>query len=127
MSISETAPAARPPVALKAPATPAAPGATPAQALPALKPVAVVAPEPLRIDPVKMKMQIEDTVAMLNQQMEKNKYGLGFSVDHIANKNIVTVRDTTTGDIIRQLPSEAVLKVAHSIESLKGVIYDRNV
>ena len=118
MSVSEALPAAQAPAAVKAPAS---------SAMPAPKPIAVVAPEPLRIDPVKMEMQIKDTVALLNSQMEKNKFGLGFSVDHVANKNVVTVRDSSTGEIIRQLPSEAVLKVAHSIESLKGLIYDHNV
>lgn len=124
MSISEALPAAQAPAAVKAPASSAMPAP---KVVLAPKPIAVVAPEPLRIDPVKMEMQIKDTVALLNSQMEKNKFGLGFSVDHVANKNVVTVRDSSTGEIIRQLPSEAVLKVAHSIESLKGLIYDRNV
>ena len=119
MSISEALPAAQAPAAVKAPVSSTMPVP---KAVQAPKPIAVVAPEPLRIDPVKMKNQIEDTVAMLNSQMEKNKFGLGFSVDRVADKCVVVVRDTTTGDIIRQLPSEAVLKVAHSIESLKGVI-----
>ena len=124
MSISEKLPAAQAPVAVRAPVAPTAPLPN---TVAAPKPIAVVAPEPLRIDPVKMKNQIDETVAMLNSQMEKNKFGLGFSVDRVADKNVVVVRDTSTGDIIRQLPSEAVLKVAHSIESLKGVIYDRKI
>ena len=124
MSISEALPAAQAPAAVKAPVSSTMPVP---KAVQAPKPIAVVAPEPLRIDPVKMKNQIEDTVAMLNSQMEKNKFGLGFSVDRVADKSVVVVRDTTTGDINRQLPSEAVLKVAHSIESLKGVIYDRKI
>ena len=124
MSISEAPSAAQAPVAVKAPVSSTMPVP---KVVPAPKPIAVAAPEPLRIDPVKMEMQINDTVALLNSQMEKNKFGLGFSVDHVANKNVVTVRDTSTGAVIRQLPSEAVLKVAHSIESLKGIIYDHNV
>ena len=124
MSISEKLPAAQAPVAVRAPVAPTVPSP---KAVAAPKPIAVVAPEPLRIDPVKMKNQIDETVAMLNSQVEKNKFGLGFSVDKVANKNVVVVRDTSTGDIIRQLPSEAILKVAHSIESLKGVIYDQKI
>ena len=124
MSISEKLPTAQAPVAVRAPVAPTVPSP---KAVAAPKPIAVVAPEPLRIDPVKMKNQIDETVAMLNSQVEKNKFGLGFSVDKVADKNVVVVRDTSTGDIIRQLPSEAVLKVAHSIESLKGVIYDRKI
>ena len=124
MSISEKLPTAQAPFAVRAPVAPTVPSP---KAVAAPKPIAVVAPEPLRIDPVKMNNQIDETVAMLNSQMEKNKFGLGFSVDKVADKNVVVVRDTSTGDIIRQLPSEAVLKVAQSIESLKGVIYDRKI
>jgi len=124
MPISGTTPVAPAPVAIKAPVAPTMPVA---KEVAAPKPIAVQAPEPLRIDPVKMKMQIEDTVSMLNRQMEKNNYGLGFAMDRVANENVVTVRDSNTGAVIRQLPSEAVLKVAHSIESLKGIIYDRKI
>lgn len=126
MSISSMPGANAAPVQVIGKAPTAAPAPAPKEILPP-KPIAVVAPEPLRIDLQKMKTQIDDTVAMLNRQMAKNNYGLGFAVDRVANEHVVTVRDVNTGAVIRQLPSTAVLEVAHSIESLKGVIYDRKI
>lgn len=131
MSISgiptSSPPASSLPVTSKAPAIVANPQPLPAAS--ALKvavapqPVAVQAPEPLRIDPVKMGQKLEEVVSMLNRQMEQTKRGLGFSIDRVANVNVVTVRDTNTGSIVRQIPTQNVLNIAHSIESLKGILY----
>lgn len=131
MSISgiptNSLPAPSLPVTSKAPAIVANP--QPLPAVSALKvavvpqPVAVQAPEPLRIDPVKMGQQLAEVVSMLNRQMEQTKRGLGFSIDRVANVNVVTVRDTNTGSIVRQIPTQNVLNIAHSIESLKGILY----
>ena len=116
------------PATSKAPAIVANPQPLPAVSAPkvavAPQPVAVEAPEPLRIDPVKMGQQLAEVVSMLNRQMEQTKRGLGFSIDRVANVNVVTVRDTNTGSIVRQIPTQNVLNIAHSIESLKGILYN---
>ena len=120
-------PATSLPATIQAPAIVANPQPLPAVSAPkvavAPQPVAVQAPEPLRIDPVKMGQKLEEVVSMLNRQMEQTKRGLGFSIDRVANVNVVTVRDTNTGSIVRQIPTQNVLNIAHSIESLKGILY----
>ena len=131
MSISgiptSSPPATSIPVTIKAPAIAANLHPLPAVSAPkvavAPQPVAVQAPEPLRLDPVKMGQKLEAVVSMLNRQMEQSKRGLGFSIDRVANVNVVTVRDTNTGSIVRQIPTQNVLNIAHSIESLKGILY----
>jgi len=35
---------------------------------------------------------------------------------------VITVRSKHTGEVVRQIPSETVLKVAHSIEDMKGLL-----
>ena len=133
MSISgiplNSLPAPSMPVTIKAPAIVANPQPLPAVSAPkvvvAPQPVAVQAPEPLRIDPVKMGRQLEEVVSMLNHQMEQTKRGLGFSIDRVAHENVVIVRDTNTGGIVRQIPTQDVLNIAHSIESLKGILYSK--
>jgi flagellar protein FlaG len=49
---------------------------------------------------------------------------LGFSVDKVANDVVVTVKRKETGEVVRQIPSEAILKLAHNFEKLKGVLLD---
>ena len=131
MSISgiptSSPPATSIPATSKAPAIVANPQPLPAVSAPkvavAPQPVAVQAPEPLRLDTVKMGQKLEAVVSMLNRQMEQSQRGLGFSIDRVANVNVVTVRDTNTGSIVRQIPTQNVLNIAHSIESLKGILY----
>ena len=90
--------------------------------VPEMKPSAIAAP-----DPVEMQRQVEEAVQWLNQQVEKLGRSIGFSVDSVAGRNVVTVRDKTSGEVVRQFPDEAILRVAHSIETLKGVLYNDSI
>ncbi len=87
--------------------------------------------EPVRpkveFDPRKMQQELEEAVERLNKMMESGRRGLGFSVDNQINVMVVTVKDTNTGEVVRQIPSEAVLRVAHRIEDLKGILYSKDV
>ena len=55
--------------------------------------------------------------------MQRNSRDLSFSVDDLINKIVVTVK-TKQGEVIRQIPSEVALRVAHSIENMKGLMQD---
>lgn len=43
-----------------------------------------------------------------------------FSVDKVAGKEVITIRDPKSGDVIRQLPSEEALKVARQLATGQG-------
>jgi flagellar protein FlaG len=90
--------------------------------VPGINPSAIIAP-----DPVEVRRQVEEAVQWLNQQVEKLGRSIGFSVDSVAGRNVVTVRDKTSGEVVRQFPDEAILRVAHSIETLKGVLYNDSI
>jgi flagellar protein FlaG len=69
--------------------------------------------------------RIEEAVRRLNEQMKETQTKLGFSVDNQTDRLIVKVTNKETGELVRQIPAEAVVKVAQSIESLKGVLFDK--
>jgi flagellar protein FlaG len=48
---------------------------------------------------------------------------LSFSVDDVANKVVLTVKNRE-GEVVRQIPNEVVLRVAHNIEEMKGLMQD---
>jgi len=101
-----------------------APSAT-APVPPATTPQEVkAAPLVAKIDPAEMEKKLEEAVARLNEQMEANGRKLGFSVDDRLNKQIVRVVNKETGEVVRQIPNEVVIRVANSIEDLKGVLFD---
>jgi flagellar protein FlaG len=44
-------------------------------------------------------------------------------VDDVADKVVVTVKNKE-GEVIRQIPSEVALRVAHNLENIKGLMKD---
>ena len=78
----------------------------------------------LPTDAEKMVQQYEQVVDQLNRQMQADNRNLRFGVDRRINTFVITVTDKASGDVVRQIPPEAVVRVAHSIENLKGVLYN---
>lgn len=80
-----------------------------------------------KFDPQKFQQELKDIVERLNAQMKDSKRELGFSMDDEINTFVVTVRNTNTGEVIRQIPTEVVVNFAHSIEDLKGVLFNQKM
>jgi flagellar protein FlaG len=87
----------------------------------------VVAPKPVAIqfDPAKAQQNLAAAVNLLNEQMVSTKRGLGFSFDNATNGPVIKVSNTNTGEVIRQIPTEDVLHMAHKIDELKGILYNK--
>lgn len=67
---------------------------------------------------------LEDAIDALNEAVKKVPTSLHFSVDDSAKRFVVQVTDTNTGEVIRKVPGDAILRIARQIESLKGVLFD---
>jgi|TARA_B110000971_G_scaffold11016_1_gene10453 flagellar protein FlaG len=63
-------------------------------------------------------------VVEINRALEKIPTTLAFQVDGASKRFVVNVADISTGDIIRQIPGDAVLRIARQLESMKGIIFD---
>lgn len=87
----------------------------------------VVAPKPVDIqfDPAKAQQNLAAAVNLLNEQMVSTKRGLGFSFDNATNGPVIKVSNTNTGEVIRQIPTADVLHMAHKIDELKGILYNK--
>lgn len=71
-----------------------------------------------------LRSDLEETIRALNIKMEVRSSRLNFSVDEVSDRVMVTVTNKNMGEVVRQVPAEAILKVAHNMEALKGVIFD---
>jgi flagellar protein FlaG len=76
------------------------------------------------VDPEQTKKDLEVVLARLNAQMESTGRRLGFEYDPRTDRPVVSVFNRQTGELVRQIPNEVVLRVANSIEELKGVLFD---
>ena len=114
----------------------------PAQAAPKLNNVASpptslrsepapVAPVPkkveLQFDAEEMQKNLQEAIARINEQMERNGRNLNFSVDEVIDRTIITVKNRESGEVVRQIPSEVLVRVAHNIEDIKGLLLNEKI
>ncbi len=71
-----------------------------------------------------VRVRLEEIAATLNAEMQFKEKKLNFSVDEISKRILFSVTDKESGEVIRQVPPDAILKVAHNLEALKGVLFD---
>jgi len=85
-----------------------------------------VKPE-MALDPKQQEKQVKEAISKLNEVAKANNQQLGFRMDPHINGPVITVQNTHTGEVVRTIPSEEVLRVAKSIDSLKGVIFSEKM
>ena len=98
--------------------------------VPAMKPGAKVdlpTSSKASFDPIQDRQNVKDAVSFLNEQLSANSRGIGFTVNEGNSTPIVTVRNTKTGEIVRQIPNDVVIKIAQNIDSSKGSFNDKKV
>ena len=71
-----------------------------------------------------IREKLKEISDSINEDLSNRSKDLKFSVDEITNRMLVTVSERESGKIIKQIPSETILKVSHSLEALKGLLYD---
>lgn len=78
-------------------------------------------------DPKERRKELQDAIDRLNDQMRQNGRALEFGVDTVLDRTIVTVKNSETGKVIRQLPDETLLRLAHHLEEVKGLFQDDHI
>lgn len=102
---------------------------------PAPKPVPSVAPQPAapaimtgsgNIEPQGGKPMpeaaapevVDNAVGKLNDFLASQQRNLQFTIDEYTGRSIVSVVDAETGDVIRQIPGEEVLRIARALDEM---------
>ncbi|MEY5028302.1 MAG: hypothetical protein RLZ63_617 [Pseudomonadota bacterium] len=74
------------------------------------------------------RAELEAALKKLNEHMRENARDIEFKIDEITDRTIITVRQTETGEIIRQIPSDGLLEFAHQVEMQlddpKGLLFN---
>lgn len=109
-----------------------APAPVPVAAAPSVRatevarPQAAETPKPVaeaKPDTREARRTLEEATEHLNKQMAKNGRDLSFRVDDVAKVVVVTVKNRE-GDVVRQIPNEVVIRLAHNFENMKGLMQD---
>ena len=65
---------------------------------------------------------MQQLVDDLSDMMSVMRKGLAFKIDESSGKNIVSVMDVDSGDIIRQIPNEEAIKLAQKLSEVTGLL-----
>ena len=89
--------------------------------------VAAAASAEIRPSNINQVMQpTRETVARAAEQMQKFVSTMGrnlnFSIDGETGHHIVRVTNPATGEVVRQLPSEEMLRIAHSLTQISALV-----
>lgn len=73
------------------------------------------------------RKELDHAMDELKRLADNSGRALGFSQDEALNGPVITVSDLETGKVVRQIPTEVVVRVAHSIEKMKGLLFDKSL
>ena len=71
--------------------------------------------------------ELREAISALNAALEKSPTKALITRDEQLNRYIVRIADKASGVIVREIPSEALLKFARNLQELKGLIFDASL
>lgn len=86
----------------------------------------VQAPKPIEIqvDIEKMRANLKASIEKINESLRDGGRNLNFHMDEKVGGLVVLVKNSDTGEVVRQIPNETVVRMAHSIEAFKGILHN---
>jgi flagellar protein FlaG len=81
-------------------------------------------PIDIKVDIEKMRANLQESLEKVNQLMRDGGRSLNFSMDEKLGGMVILVKNAETGEVVRQIPSDAVLRMAHSMEDFKGMLHN---
>ena len=71
--------------------------------------------------------ELREAISTLNAALEKSPTKAIITRDEELNRFVVRIADQSSGEVVREIPSEAVLKFARNLQELKGLIFDKSL
>lgn len=81
----------------------------------------------IKVDPAELQKNLTQSIERLNEMMRAGGRNLSFAIDHSLNGPIITVRNQETGEVVRQIPNEVVVQIAHSFDAMKGMLLNAKI
>lgn len=71
--------------------------------------------------------QVKTAVKDIEKFLASSRRNLEFSTDEESGRIVVKVIASETGELVRQIPSEEVLRIAHSLSDVNSLLFDAKV
>ena len=75
----------------------------------------------------KVADRIDEAILVLNQALERSPTKAVVRKDEELNRFVIRIADEVSGEVVREIPSEAVLKFARNLEEMKGLLFDKSL
>ena|SRR5687767_2816736 len=92
---------------------------------PALPQVSPATPSPAAKAPAKTPEKAQEALKeALADSIGQSATNLRFSVDKSTGRTIVSVVDSETMEVVRQIPAEEVMKMARALDRMQGLLFN---
>ena len=71
--------------------------------------------------------EIKEAAKQIESYLKSVGRELEFSIDDTTGRTVVTVKDSTTGDVVRQIPGEETLRLARTLGASPNALVDLEV
>ena len=71
-----------------------------------------------------MRANLDEAISQINAAMDQRQINAAISVDRNLNQFVVKITDKNTGELLRQVPNEAIQRFAMNLEQLKGILFE---
>lgn len=83
--------------------------------------------DPSKVQKIESADEVRGAVAEIEKFLKETRRNLEFSTDEESGKIVVKVIASDSGELIRQIPSEEALRIAHSLSDVKSILFDAKV
>ena len=88
-------------------------------------------PEAVKINintnPLVSSVELETKISALNEALVSRNQAVAFNVDSATGRDVVSVINRTTGELIRQMPTLEALKSMQNMDQMMGLIFNKEV
>jgi flagellar protein FlaG len=67
-------------------------------------------------------LSVEDAIKRLSDFVSPSQSSLSFSVDDVSGRQVVTIVDSQSNEVIRQFPSKEAIAIARALDKLQGLL-----
>jgi len=91
------------------------------------KPVPEAVKININTNPLVSSVELETKINALNEALVSRNQAVAFNVDSATGRDVVSVTNRTTGELIRQMPTIEALKSMQNMDQMMGLIFNKEV
>ena len=95
-----------------------------AQAKSESAPVAVQTREAIEQSAEVEREQLQAAVSDIQNFVQSVRRDINFNLDDDSGRVVINVTEATSGDVIRQIPSEEALRLAENLSEIRSVLFE---